>query len=119
MNVVTDRYNFYDKVDKASKKAVNAGINKLKNRLASYGNQDIRCTANSNYLIHDRYVFRNQLFFTYKTKAENAQLRILCWYDTKNNSVVLIAYYIKKKNKVKYYDLFRDIAESFYRENIQ
>lgn len=119
MNVVIDKYNFYDKVNRASKKAVDASIDKLKNRLASYDRQDIRCVANSNYLVHDRYVFKNQLFFTYKTKAENSQIRILCWYDVNNDSIVLIGCYIKKKNKVKYYNAFKEIAEIFYYENIQ
>lgn len=114
MRVVTDV-----NVEKSARKAVQAGIEQLTEHLRSVEGQNIQCLPNSTYLIHERYYVHKEFFFTYKLKTENNQLRLLLWFDQDNQSIVLIAYFIKKQTHSKYYNEFQKYAESFYNKKIR
>ena len=113
MQVVTEL-----SVEKSARKAVNAGVEQLKKRLMSVEGQNIQLLPNSDYLIHERYYVKNEFFFVYKLKAQDCQTRLLLWLDQKHQTVVLIAYLIKKKTKMKYYQDFGHYAETFYHTHI-
>ena len=106
-------------IEKSARKAVNAGIDRLKERLKTVEGQNIQLLPNSDYLIHERYYVHKEFFFTYKSKIENHQLRLLCWFDQKNQMIVIITCISKKKTKEKYYRDFEDYARVFYNTHIR
>lgn len=106
--IIEDRS--YSKLDKSTRKTIDKGISKLKNRYEYYS--DSQCIFNDDTLVHD---IINKRFFVYKCRIDKIQLRIL--YYTENDSLIDISTYIKKQNNKKYISVFEKTASDY--ENLK
>lgn len=80
---------------------------KLNNKLLSYDFDFTRQLQRENYLIHDFFYINQYLFIIYKQD----HYRVLLYCDIENRTFIIISFYYKSKNHIRYYDEFRRFAE--------
>ena len=99
------------KTRKSEENTLKIGTKKLSEHLEKYKDVDIRKLPVDDYLIHKRFVVNGNYFFIFKTVIVKLQLRLLCYI--KDDTLIIIEYYIKKDPRKKYYEDFKVKARKY------
>lgn len=98
----------YDKENADTKRSIDMALSKLEERLSKYvvdQKIDVGKIFNDDVLMHD---IINKRYYVYKCKANNMQIRLL--YTVKNNKIILISHWYKKRTDTKYIQYFENIV---------
>ena len=99
----------YHKEDPYVKRSIDRAVKKLLDRYQQYQlqNKTIDTVFNDDILIHDRL----SGLFVYKCSINGMQFRLL--YTIRNNKLLLISYYIKKKHSKEWIPFFEKVSKEY------
>jgi hypothetical protein len=111
-----NRIKSYQKINKDTRKSIDKGIQKLRDRLNTYfsNNENINDIHGDGILIHDIYDEDGYKFYVYKCRVLTMSLRLL--YTIEDGNLVIVSYYIKETpyNKINDYFKFFELECKIY-----
>ncbi len=93
-------------------------INRLKRSISAYEGLKLRTLHCDSSLIHHKYMINKACFFTYKTVIKTQQIRMLCYIDELQDTIVVIKFFQKKKSNSMYHVEFEKLAQNYYNTNL-
>ena len=86
---------------------------RLLERVSNYTYEELRIMKLNDYIMHNKYMVDGRVFIVFKTVVVKQQVRMLL--ELTEDSLILVEFYVKKKNKQKYYNDFKARANTYCR----